>query len=64
VLIKVKAQDMYGAESGRSDPIPVSMQKNKKTDSFHLLLRLYSDHWPYLRSILDELRSNRWLKLR
>jgi len=39
--VKVKAKDIYGGESFWSDPLTISMPKNKAFDLFHYILERY-----------------------
>jgi len=54
-LDKVKAKDGYGAESEWSDPLPISMPKNKLSSIDSLFLRLlerFLEHFPLLGRLL------------
>jgi hypothetical protein len=58
--IQVKAKDEYGAESDWSDPLPVSMPKNKLSsiDSLFLqLLERFLERFPLLERIIHFLQS-------
>ena len=53
-LIQVKAKDVYGAESEWSDPLPVSMPKNKAINTpFLNFLENHPNLFPLLRQLLD-----------
>lgn len=48
--IKVKAKDIYGGESFWSDPLTISMPRNKASYQFQILL----DNHPYLKIIISQ----------
>ena len=52
--VRVKARDEYGAESEWSDPLPVSMPKNKPyiNTPFLRFLEQYQHMFPLLRQLL------------
>ncbi len=53
--IKVKAKDIYGKESDWSDPLPVSMPKNKMISINPLIIQFLENHphlFPLLRQLL------------
>ena len=53
--IKVKAKDIYGAESPWSDPLPITMPKNKSVNPFLLFLERLIERFPILEQILQPL---------
>jgi hypothetical protein len=50
--IKVKARDMYGAESEWSEPLVVSMPKNKSIDIFNPWLFRLIQRFPILKLLI------------
>jgi hypothetical protein len=51
--IKVKAIDIHGAESEWSDPLAISMPKNKAINLFLLFLERLMERFPILEQILQ-----------
>jgi len=51
--IKVKAKDVTGTESPWSDPLVVSMPKNKAINPFILFLERLMERFPILEQILQ-----------
>jgi len=51
--IKVKSIDIHGAESEWSDPLAISMPKNKAINPFFLLLERLMERFPMLEQILQ-----------
>ena len=55
--IKVKAKDEHGAQSVWSDPLPISVPKNKVIDIKSLLVQFLEDHpyiFPLIQLLLQE----------
>jgi len=50
--IRVKAKDITGAESEWSDPLPVSLPKNKIFDAILLFLERLMEQFPLLKKVL------------
>jgi len=51
--IKVKAKDVHGEESPWSDPLPITMPKNKAINLFLLFLERLIERFPILERILQ-----------
>ena len=51
--IKVKAKDVHGEESPWSDPLPITMPKNKAINPFLLFLERLMERFPILEQILQ-----------
>jgi PKD domain-containing protein len=51
--IKVKAKDTHGEESPWSDPLPITMPKNKAINPFLLFLERFMERFPILEQILQ-----------
>jgi PKD domain len=51
--IKVKAKDVHGEESPWSDPLPITMPKNKVFNPFLLFLERIMERFPILEQILQ-----------
>jgi len=56
--IKVKAKDVYDAESEWSDPLSISMPKNKAINPFLLFLERLIERFPMLEQILQPIYNN------
>jgi len=52
--IKVKAKDQYGEESPWSDPLAISMPKNKAIQPFMLFMERLMERFPILEQILQK----------
>ena len=52
--IKVKAIDIHGEESPWSDPLPITMPKNKAINPFLLFLERLMERFPILEQILQQ----------
>jgi len=52
-IIKVKAKDVHGEESPWSDPLPITMPKNKAINPFLLFLERFMERFPILEQILQ-----------
>jgi hypothetical protein len=54
--IKVKAKDIYGAESSWSDPLPITMPYSDypKNQFFELLFQYFPHAFPFLRQLLGQ----------
>jgi penicillin V acylase-like amidase (Ntn superfamily) len=50
--VKVKARDQYGAESDWSDPLQVTMPKNKITNFYEIILWRLIERYPILEYLL------------
>jgi hypothetical protein len=51
--VRVKAKDIYGKESEWSDPLIVTMPKNKPNSLFYLFLEQHPHLFPVLRLLFD-----------
>jgi len=51
--IKVKAKDIHGVESEWSEPLPITVPKNKAINPFILLLERLMDRFPIMEQILQ-----------
>jgi hypothetical protein len=51
--IRVRAQDEYGVWSDWSDPLPITMPKNKAINPFLLFLERLMERFPILEQILQ-----------
>ena len=62
--IRVKAKDEHDAESEWSDPLPITMPKNKVVNPFLLFLERLIERFPILEQLLqplyDILVNNIW----
>ena len=56
--IKVKAKDVHGEESPWSDPLPITMPKNKAFNPFILFLERLMERFPILEQILQRFYFN------
>jgi len=52
-IIKVKAKDQYGKESPWSDPLPITMPKDKTINPFTIFLEQLMERFPILEQILQ-----------
>ena len=52
-IIKVKAKDVHGEESPWSDPLPITMPKNKAINPFILFFERLIERFPILEQILQ-----------
>ena len=50
--IRVKSKDIYGRESGWSDPLEVSMPKNKQINLINIFLKTLFERFPILEFLL------------
>jgi hypothetical protein len=50
--IKVKAKDIYGAESAWSDPLPITMPTSKSTQMMSLLAQFLHNLLQFLQNLL------------